>query len=122
MRSVLRDPTERLAPRVPTLGVCLGHQAIVEAFGGAVGRAKHLVHGKASPVRHDGRGIFAGLPEEFDGLGVDTSTYLIALEEIAAVDASVAVMMSVHNSLPTSMINRFGSETSLIEIADPAGA
>lgn len=49
------------------------------------------------------------LPEEFDGLDVDTSTYLIALEEIAAVDASVAVMMSVHNSLPTSMINRFGS-------------
>jgi anthranilate synthase component II len=56
----------RLAPRVPTLGVCLGHQAIVEAFGGEIGRAKRLVHGKASPVRHDGRGIFAGLPEEFE--------------------------------------------------------
>jgi hypothetical protein len=50
------------------------------------------------------------LPEEYDGLGVDTSTYLLALEEIAAVDASVAVMMSVHNSLPTSMILRFGSQ------------
>jgi anthranilate synthase component 2 len=56
----------RLAPRVPTLGVCLGHQAIVEAFGGRIGPAKRLVHGKASPVRHDGRGIFAGLPEEFE--------------------------------------------------------
>jgi anthranilate synthase component 2 len=56
----------RLAPRVPTLGVCLGHQAMVEAFGGEIGAAKRLVHGKASPVRHDGRGIFAGLPEEFD--------------------------------------------------------
>jgi anthranilate synthase/aminodeoxychorismate synthase-like glutamine amidotransferase len=56
----------RLAGRVPTLGVCLGHQAIVEAFGGEIGRAKRLVHGKASPVRHDGRGIFAGLPEEFE--------------------------------------------------------
>jgi anthranilate synthase/aminodeoxychorismate synthase-like glutamine amidotransferase len=53
----------RLAPTVPTLGVCLGHQAIVEAFGGEVGQAQALVHGKASEVAHDGRGIFAGLPE-----------------------------------------------------------
>ena len=56
----------RLAPRIPTLGVCLGHQAIVEAFGGAVGPAKQLVHGKASTVTHDGKGIFAGLPEPFE--------------------------------------------------------
>jgi anthranilate synthase/aminodeoxychorismate synthase-like glutamine amidotransferase len=53
----------RLGPSVPTLGVCLGHQAIVEAFGGEVGQAKALLHGKSSEVRHDGRGIFAGLPE-----------------------------------------------------------
>ena len=52
--------------RVPVLGVCLGHQAIVEAFGGEVGPARRLVHGKAGIVRHDGRGVFAGLPEEFD--------------------------------------------------------
>jgi alkylation response protein AidB-like acyl-CoA dehydrogenase len=50
------------------------------------------------------------LPEEYGGLGLDTSTYLIALEEIAAVDASIAVFMSVHNSLPTQMILRFGSD------------
>jgi len=50
------------------------------------------------------------LPEEYDGLGVDTSTYLVALEEIAAVDASTAVLMSVHNSLPTQMILRFGND------------
>src|SRR5688572_3827260 len=50
------------------------------------------------------------LPEQYDGLGVDTGTYLIALEEIAAADASVAVLMSVHNSLPTQMILRYGSE------------
>jgi alkylation response protein AidB-like acyl-CoA dehydrogenase len=49
------------------------------------------------------------LPEEYEGLGLETSTYLIALEEIAAVDASTAVLMSVHNSLPTQMILRFGS-------------
>jgi anthranilate synthase/aminodeoxychorismate synthase-like glutamine amidotransferase len=56
----------RLGPRVPTLGVCLGHQAIVEAFGGEVGQAMALLHGKASRVRHDGEGVFAGLPEEIE--------------------------------------------------------
>jgi anthranilate synthase component II len=56
----------RLAPQMPTLGVCLGHQAIVEAFGGEVGYARELLHGKASPVRHDGTGLFTGLPEPFD--------------------------------------------------------
>ena len=50
------------------------------------------------------------IPEEYDGLGVDTLTYLLALEEIAAVDASAAVLMSVHNSLPTQMILRWGTE------------
>jgi anthranilate synthase/aminodeoxychorismate synthase-like glutamine amidotransferase len=56
----------RLGPRVPTLGVCLGHQAIVEAFGGEVGQAQALLHGKSSPVEHDGRGVFAGLPASFE--------------------------------------------------------
>ena len=56
----------RLAPMTPTLGVCLGHQAIVEAFGGEVGQARELLHGKASAVTHDGRGLFRGLPERFD--------------------------------------------------------
>lgn len=50
------------------------------------------------------------IPEQYDGLGLDTLTYLVALEEIAIVDASVAVMLSVHNSLPTSMIQRWGTE------------
>ena len=50
----------RLGPQVPTLGVCLGHQAIVEAFGGEIGQAKALLHGKSSPVEHDGKGVFAG--------------------------------------------------------------
>jgi anthranilate synthase/aminodeoxychorismate synthase-like glutamine amidotransferase len=55
----------RLGPRVPTLGVCLGHQAIVEAFGGEIAQAKRLLHGKASQIEHDGRGIFSGLPPGF---------------------------------------------------------
>ena len=50
------------------------------------------------------------VPEEWDGLGLDTGTYLVALEEIAAVDASTAVLMSVHNSLPTQMILRYGTD------------
>jgi anthranilate synthase/aminodeoxychorismate synthase-like glutamine amidotransferase len=52
-----------LGPTVPTLGVCLGHQAIVEAFGGSVGSAKALLHGKSSVIAHDGEGVYAGLPE-----------------------------------------------------------
>jgi anthranilate synthase component 2 len=50
----------------PTLGVCLGHQALCAANGATVGHAPEVVHGKASTVRHDGRGIFAGLPEEVE--------------------------------------------------------
>src|SRR6476661_5133949 len=49
------------------------------------------------------------IPEEFDGMGLDTLTYLVALEEIAIVDASVAVMLSVHNSLPTQMLLKWGT-------------
>lgn len=51
-----------MGPRVPLLGVCLGHQAIGEAFGGRIVRAPAVRHGKTSPVEHDGRGVFEGLP------------------------------------------------------------
>jgi para-aminobenzoate synthetase component 2 len=54
---VLRE----LSPRVPTLGVCLGHQAIARVYGGRVVRAKQLMHGKTSPVLHGGQGVFSGL-------------------------------------------------------------
>lgn len=53
------------AGRVPVLGICLGHQCLALAFGGTVGRAPAPVHGKTSLVRHDGRGLFAGLPQPF---------------------------------------------------------
>jgi para-aminobenzoate synthetase component 2 len=52
-----------LAGRIPVLGVCLGHQCIGEVFGGRVVRAPELMHGKTSEISHDGRGVFAGLPE-----------------------------------------------------------
>ena len=51
-----------LAGRVPILGVCLGHQAIAAAFGGTIGRAGRLMHGKTSAVEHDGEGVFRGMP------------------------------------------------------------
>jgi anthranilate synthase/aminodeoxychorismate synthase-like glutamine amidotransferase len=57
---------ERLAGKLPILGVCLGHQAIGQAFGGKVVRAKQVVHGKTSRIFHDEKGLFAGLPNPFE--------------------------------------------------------
>ena len=56
----------RVSGKVPILGVCLGHQAMGQAFGGRVVRAPRLMHGKTSPIEHDGRGVFAGLPSPFE--------------------------------------------------------
>jgi len=92
----------RLAPNVPTLGVCLGHQAVVEAFGGEVGPAKRLVHGKASPVRHDGRGIFAGLPAEFEAGRYHSLAAVSVTDEleVSATCLEDEVMAVRHRSLP----------------------
>jgi anthranilate synthase component 2 len=59
------DVIRRLGDRTPILGVCLGHQAIGQAFGGTVARAKTQMHGKTSEIRHDGQGVFAGLSNPF---------------------------------------------------------
>jgi anthranilate synthase component 2 len=60
------DVIRRFAGKIPILGVCLGHQAIGQAFGGEVIRARMVMHGKVSPIFHDGSGVFAGLPNPFD--------------------------------------------------------
>jgi anthranilate synthase/aminodeoxychorismate synthase-like glutamine amidotransferase len=92
----------RLGGRVPTLGVCLGHQAIVAAFGGEVGQARRLVHGKASPIEHDGRGLFRGLPESFEA-GRYHSLAATGVPDSLEVSASCAegeVMAVRHRELP----------------------
>jgi anthranilate synthase/aminodeoxychorismate synthase-like glutamine amidotransferase len=92
----------RLAPRMPTLGVCLGHQAIVEAFGGEIGPARQLVHGKASPISHDGRGLFRGLPTAFEA-GRYHSLAVMRVPECLDVSATCGdgeVMAVRHRELP----------------------
>ena len=93
----------RLAGTVPILGVCLGHQAIAEAFGGRITRAPRLMHGKVSMIAHDGAGVFAGLPNPFQAtryhsLIVERSTLPSELEITAEADG--LVMGLRHRTLP----------------------
>jgi anthranilate synthase/aminodeoxychorismate synthase-like glutamine amidotransferase len=91
-----------LAPRIPTLGVCLGHQAIVQAFGGEIGQARELVHGKATEVSHDGRGIFAGLPQPFQAGRYHSlaATSVPEALEVSATSPDGEVMAVRHRELP----------------------
>ncbi len=73
-----KDIIGTFGPRVPVLGVCLGHQCIGEVYGGTVDRAPYVMHGKTSLIEHDGRGVFAGLP---DPMEVARYHSLVILEE-----------------------------------------
>ena len=97
---------KRLGGRVPTLGVCLGHQAIVEAFGGEVGQARRLVHGKASRIEHDGRGLFTDLPQPLEG-GRYHSLAAVRVPdelEVCATTDNGEVMAVRHRELPVDGI------------------
>ena len=83
----------RFAGSIPILGVCLGHQAIGQAFGGKVIKARRIMHGKVSSVRHDGRGVFAGLPETLAA----TRYHSLAVER-ASLPACLAVSAESESS------------------------
>jgi para-aminobenzoate synthetase component II len=108
---------QRLAPRVPTLGVCLGHQAIVEAFGGEIGQAKRLVHGKPSEIEHDGRGLFRGLPHPFEAGRYHSlaATRIPDCLEVSATCTDEEVMAVRHCELPVDGV-QFHPESVLTPI------
>src|ERR1700722_10639492 len=92
------------AGKIPILGVCLGHQAIGQAFGGKVVRAARVMHGKTSQISHDGRGMFTGLPNPFQAtryhsLLIERSS-LPACLEITAESPDGEIMAVRHTSLP----------------------
>ncbi len=92
------------AGKLPLLGVCLGHQAVGQAFGGKVVRAEAPMHGKLSQVRHDGRGVFKGLPSPFEAtryhsLVVERESLPGALEVTAETEDGV-IMGIRHKTLP----------------------
>ncbi len=108
----------RLAERVPILGVCLGHQAIGQAFGGKVVRARQVMHGKVSRIRHDGRGVFAGVPDDFvatryHSLVVERASLPPALE-VSAHSEDGEIMGLRHRALPVEGV-QFHPEALLTE-------
>ena len=109
---------ERLAGRLPILGVCLGHQAIGQAFGGKVVRAQRVMHGKNSTIRHDGKGVFAGLPGEFTAtryhsLVVERATLPASLQATAQAEDG-EIMGLRHRELPVEGV-QFHPEAMLTE-------
>jgi anthranilate synthase/aminodeoxychorismate synthase-like glutamine amidotransferase len=96
------------AGKMPLFGVCLGHQSIAQAFGGKIVHAKHLMHGKTSLIRHDGRGVFAGLPQDFaamryHSLAVERAT-LPTCFEISAESDDGEIMGLRHRTLPIESV------------------
>jgi anthranilate synthase/aminodeoxychorismate synthase-like glutamine amidotransferase len=107
-----------LGGRIPILGVCLGHQSIGQVYGGRVVRAPRLMHGRTSPIEHDGRGVFAGLPSPFTAtryhsLVVERDSFPECLE-ISAWTAEGEIMGLRHKSLSVEGV-QFHPESFLTE-------
>lgn len=112
------DVVRSQAGRLPIFGVCLGLQSISVAFGGVVSRAPELLHGKTSLVHHDGRGVFAGLPDPFTAtryhsLALDPATVPDELEVSATTESGV-IMAVRHKRLPVESV-QFHPESVLTE-------
>jgi anthranilate synthase component 2 len=115
---VTLETIERLAGRIPILGVCLGHQAIGQAFGGRVVRAKQVMHGKVSRIEHDGRGVFARIENNFvatryHSLVVERES-LPACLEVSAQSEDGEIMGLRHRSLAVEGV-QFHPEALLTE-------
>jgi anthranilate synthase component 2/para-aminobenzoate synthetase component 2 len=113
------DAIKTFSGRIPILGVCLGHQAIGQAFGGRVIRAPHLMHGKTSLVSHDGKTIFAGLPNPFTAtryhsLIVERES-LPACLEISATSPDGLIMGLRHRTMKVEGV-QFHPESILTEV------
>ncbi|WP_169923847.1 aminodeoxychorismate/anthranilate synthase component II [Propionicimonas paludicola] len=112
------DVVRNQGGRIPIFGVCLGLQSMSVAFGGVVNRAPELLHGKTSLVHHDGKGVFAGLPNPFTAtryhsLALDPATVPDDLEVSASTDSGV-IMAVRHKSLPIESV-QFHPESVLTE-------
>lgn len=112
------DVVRTKGDRVPVFGVCLGLQSIAVAYGGVVGRAPELLHGKTSLVTHDGRGVFAGLPNPFTAtryhsLALDPATVPDCLEVTATTESGV-IMAVRHREFPVESV-QFHPESVLTE-------
>jgi len=108
----------RFAGAVPILGVCLGHQAIGQAFGGKIVRAQRVMHGKLSAITHDDRGVFAGLPNPFQAtryhsLAIEAASLPAELEVTARADDD-EIMGVRHRRLPVEGV-QFHPEAILTE-------
>ncbi len=112
------DLIRALGPEVPTLGVCLGHQAIAEAFGGTVARAPELMHGKASRIHHSGAGVLSGLPSPFSAIRYHSlctpADSLPDSLEVTARSESGVVMAIRHREYPVEGV-QFHPESILTE-------
>ncbi|NMF00116.1 aminodeoxychorismate/anthranilate synthase component II [Aneurinibacillus aneurinilyticus] len=112
------EAIERFAGKIPVFGVCLGHQSIAQVFGGNVIRAERLMHGKTSQVFHNGKGIFAGLPNPFratryHSLIVERESLPDCLE-ITAETAEGEIMALRHRELPVEGV-QFHPESIMTE-------
>lgn len=119
---ISEDVVRQLAGKVPLLGVCLGHQAIGQVYGGKVVHAPTLVHGKTSPILHDGTGLFRGIPSPYNAtryhsLIVDRAT-LPEILEVTATTSDGLIMGLRHRELnvqgiqfhPESILTEYGKE------------